>query len=240
MIKFFRKIRQRLLTDNKFSKYLLYAIGEIILVVIGILIALQIGNLNEQRKKYEQGIIQEKALKIDLQNDLEILKLDLEYITKEIKINNAYAERLSNLTSNIDTLVKIVRYEYYGGLNTLKELNKTTFNSLESTGEIALFEKDLAKNVQEYYTERNTMIATSNNNMRIYYNLLEPFMSKYPGYWFIIQGHLQDSYWKNANKKTIYSEFNGLLTVRLFNMEVRKNIVERLIDKTEILIDKLD
>jgi hypothetical protein len=42
MIKVFRKIRQKMLTENKFGKYLLYAIGEIILVVIGILIALQI------------------------------------------------------------------------------------------------------------------------------------------------------------------------------------------------------
>ncbi len=50
MIKFFRKIRQRLLTENKFSKYLLYAIGEIALVVIGILIALSINNWNEGRK----------------------------------------------------------------------------------------------------------------------------------------------------------------------------------------------
>lgn len=50
MIKFFRHIRQRLLSESKFSKYLLYAIGEIILVVIGILIALQINNWNEQRK----------------------------------------------------------------------------------------------------------------------------------------------------------------------------------------------
>ncbi len=50
MIKFFRKIRQRLLTENKFSKYLIYAIGEIILVVIGILIALQINNWNELNK----------------------------------------------------------------------------------------------------------------------------------------------------------------------------------------------
>ena len=47
MIKFFRKIRQKLLTENKFSKYLLYAIGEIVLVVIGILIALQIKNIGE-------------------------------------------------------------------------------------------------------------------------------------------------------------------------------------------------
>jgi hypothetical protein len=54
MIKFFRKIRQNLLVENRFNKpaspagrYLLYAIGEIILVVIGILIALQINNWNE-------------------------------------------------------------------------------------------------------------------------------------------------------------------------------------------------
>ncbi len=50
MIKFFRKIRQQLLSENKFSKYFLYAIGEIILVVIGILIALQINSWNEGRK----------------------------------------------------------------------------------------------------------------------------------------------------------------------------------------------
>ena len=50
MIKFFRKIRQKLLIENRFDKYLIYAIGEIILVVIGILIALYINNSNEQRK----------------------------------------------------------------------------------------------------------------------------------------------------------------------------------------------
>jgi hypothetical protein len=50
MIKFFRQIRQRLLTQNKISRYLLYAIGEIVLVVIGILIALQINNWNDQKR----------------------------------------------------------------------------------------------------------------------------------------------------------------------------------------------
>ena len=54
MIKFFRKIRQQFLTENKFSKYLLYAIGEVILVVIGILIALQINNWNERKKERAQ------------------------------------------------------------------------------------------------------------------------------------------------------------------------------------------
>ena len=50
MIKLFRRIRQNLIMENKTGKYLKYAIGEIVLVVIGILIALQINNWNEQRK----------------------------------------------------------------------------------------------------------------------------------------------------------------------------------------------
>lgn len=51
MIKFFRKIRQKLLSEGKTEKYLKYSIGEIVLVVIGILIALQINNWNENRKE---------------------------------------------------------------------------------------------------------------------------------------------------------------------------------------------
>jgi hypothetical protein len=50
MISFFRKIRQKLLEENKIGNYLKYAIGEIVLVVVGILIALQINTWNENRK----------------------------------------------------------------------------------------------------------------------------------------------------------------------------------------------
>jgi len=60
MIKFFRKIRQNLLSEGKTGKYLKYAIGEIILVVIGILIAVSINNWNEARK---DKITEQKVLK---------------------------------------------------------------------------------------------------------------------------------------------------------------------------------
>ncbi|MDO1501188.1 DUF6090 family protein [Winogradskyella maritima] len=69
MIKFFRNIRQKLLSENKFSKYLIYAIGEIILVVIGILIALSINNWNEERKQKAIEVSYLKRLLIDLEED---------------------------------------------------------------------------------------------------------------------------------------------------------------------------
>ncbi len=73
MIKFFRKIRQRLLTENKFSKYLIYAVGEILLVVIGILIALSINNWNESRKTRLQDFEFLNNLKVELSIDIAAL-----------------------------------------------------------------------------------------------------------------------------------------------------------------------
>lgn len=73
MIKFFRKIRQRLLTENKLRKYLFYAMGEIVLVVLGILIALQINNWNEDKKKEKQANIYLSDLKSDLNYDIKTL-----------------------------------------------------------------------------------------------------------------------------------------------------------------------
>ncbi|MDB9961166.1 DUF6090 family protein [Oceanihabitans sp.] len=74
MIKFFRKIRKRLLTENKFSKYLLYAIGEIILVVIGIMIALQVNNWNQTRIKFNNDLQMYSKLYDDLNS--EYLKIE--------------------------------------------------------------------------------------------------------------------------------------------------------------------
>ena len=79
MIRFFRTIRQKLLTENKFSKYLVYAVGEIVLVVIGILIALQINNWNEGRKElnYQDEVLNEinRALEDDIQRYRENLEI---------------------------------------------------------------------------------------------------------------------------------------------------------------------
>lgn len=68
MIKLFRHIRERMIKENRFSKYFLYATGEIVLVVIGILIALSINNWNNERKQttHEQKILKELLLNLQM------------------------------------------------------------------------------------------------------------------------------------------------------------------------------
>lgn len=93
MIKFFRRIRQQLLSENKFSKYLMYALGEIVLVVIGILIALQINNWNTQRH-----------LNTEEQAILKILKSEFSYNQEELARN---IEKASRLRSRSDSLMNL-------------------------------------------------------------------------------------------------------------------------------------
>lgn len=80
MIKFFRQIRQKLLQENRFSKYLLYAIGEIILVVIGILIALQINTWNEQQKTKEKELNYLALIKQEMTVNLRSIQLEHEVL----------------------------------------------------------------------------------------------------------------------------------------------------------------
>ena len=129
MIKFFRKIRQRLLTENKFRKYLLYAFGEIILVVIGILIALQVNNLNEKSKLNNETQEIFKSLNDEFKNNRAVLKERIDALEN----TNKYVKAVLDLTNsdesvlatiNIDSIINLSLF--YGNYNpansTIQEL----------------------------------------------------------------------------------------------------------------------
>ena len=133
-----------MLAENKFSKYLLYAIGEIILVVIGILIALQINNRNNiqimhrESNKFNQRLLAEVNGNIDLgigimaeiQNNINSSKEILDLFDKQFNDAN-----LKSLDSLIYIVIGSVRIEY--GIGTLSEgLN---------TGKVALINSDILK-----------------------------------------------------------------------------------------------
>ena len=101
MINFFRKIRYDLMEKNKTGKYLQYAFGEIILVVFGILIALQINNWNENRKLKSQELI-------ILQNFKESLKSDSSYRTIS---DQQYSKSRNSMDYLIDYMEKDLPYK---------------------------------------------------------------------------------------------------------------------------------
>ena len=104
MIKFFRKIRQNLLSEGKTGKYFKYAIGEIVLVMIGILLALQVNNWNEERKNTSIRKSYLENLKVDLKKDLENLER-LNTINTSAETEGFYlADFLDNNLVKVDTL----------------------------------------------------------------------------------------------------------------------------------------
>ncbi len=96
MLRFFSKIRQRLLGDNKFSTYLLYAVSEIVLVVIGILTAWQINNWNEDRKLVTKEIQILTDIRCNLEATLANLNLNLESNQDSLEHYRSFEYNLAN------------------------------------------------------------------------------------------------------------------------------------------------
>jgi hypothetical protein len=146
MIKFFRRIRQTLLSENRFTKYLIYAIGEIILVVIGILIALQINNWNETRKIKQ---VETEILNV-LVEDLNSAKVfSKQYILSE----QGYLDIIETIlnTDSIKTILNNTEKtkEYFNKAFWDFEIKIpviNTYSDLKNAGKIALIQNDSIRN----------------------------------------------------------------------------------------------
>ncbi|MGA7837505.1 MAG: DUF6090 family protein [Ignavibacteriaceae bacterium] len=111
-MKIFRNVRQKLAAENKVTAYLRYAIGEILLVVIGILIALQVNNWNELRKQNIADTEFLKGVKKDLIQDKQYIKLVLKEMDSKIEAfdllnSKVFLKSRDNNTTSIDSLLQI-------------------------------------------------------------------------------------------------------------------------------------
>jgi hypothetical protein len=142
MLRFFRKIRQSLLTENSFGKYFLYAIGEILLVVIGILIALQIDNWNESRKEAlrEQTLLHE--LKTNLETNVENLQSDIAIQVKGASAIHFLLDHLDNRKPYLDTLDYLFQEADFVPEAVL---SSSAFETLKSSG-MGLISNDSLRN----------------------------------------------------------------------------------------------
>jgi len=139
MIKFFRKIRQNLLMENKTGKYFKYAVGEIILVVIGILIALSINNWNENRKSAAQENLYLKRLLTENKEDINTFKNIILDLKKGIKNIENLSSILNNNNSDDNEVVTAANEFFeYGSEYPVFASSTSTFDDLSSTGNLKI------------------------------------------------------------------------------------------------------
>jgi len=175
MISFFRKIRQGLLAESRLSKYLLYALGEILLVVIGILLALQINTWNKERddRLEERGLLLrlEKELNRDLKeieevkNDSEVRILLALPVLDSLGQNNGQqvrnwtyygqAKKTYSGTSEVNGLSLGQSLFYVLARNKFNP-SRITFDEMQSTGKLALLRSDALRiALQQHYSDLN-------------------------------------------------------------------------------------
>ncbi len=149
MIKFFRKIRQKLVSDHNFSKYLLYAIGEIILVVIGILIAIQLNDFNENNKERNREISFLQKLKDDLVLDVQELS-QTDSILAVYQSNQDEAYRLFLKAKTAEDIMKVDSLMDFSW-NNITVNRKTYDEMLNTTGIYIIKNKVVLNQISDHY-----------------------------------------------------------------------------------------
>jgi len=176
MIKFFRKIRQNLLSEGKVGKYLKYAIGEIILVVIGILIALQVNNWNQNRQNNQKEIEILLGVEQELNNLIERLEFWAKYnktgerlTTEVLKFDQTNANK-KTMDSLFTSLIYVNVFDKGGGF----------LETLINDGRFELIKDDLIRQQLSRWPDRLEDIHTNDISIRgfVWHEII-PFLAEF-------------------------------------------------------------
>ncbi len=175
MPRIFNSIRQRLLKENRLTRYLVYAIGEIVLVVIGILIALSINTWNKGR----QDLQAQHELLQDLRDDLVIQQ---ELIAEQITFEEGFVSQIDSARGYERGRIGAVELQAILFRLTTRHTfvaNKATMSKMTSSGQIALIRNTSLENsiVRYYQLSDYTTTVTNNNNLFIVDMQYGPFVS---------------------------------------------------------------
>ncbi|MEH6619279.1 DUF6090 family protein [Maribacter arcticus] len=181
MIKFFRKIRQQLLIENKTGKYLKYAIGEIVLVVIGILIALQVNSWNEYRINSHLELQYLKRLERDMQESIRLTS-----IYKDFQV-----QATIEILAVIDIIKKcnLTEKDYHAFANGFFKVGKSsppilidgTIQELQSTGKLTIIRnvnlRDKMTKMMSEYQSKIVLMPYANSRMGNAVNYVDELVS---------------------------------------------------------------
>jgi len=257
MLKFFRKIRQNLIAENKLRKYVVYAVGEIMLVVIGILIALQLNTLNENKKN--RGYEREYLLRIKSDLNKDLTELEGHFKSDTLKLNSAtFLGRLMH-SDTIETKPEIILNHFFSNfrLNWFEGKN-VVFDEMKSSGKISLIVSDSVRNkIQNYYRLFDEVIKQENlnigfiikSNERISASVnIGPFIEfGMPKRWNASAKQLTMNDFSNIfnnfskNQKSLFSENYSLMKQQILGSNaIRLNLYEEGIQLTRLIDDYLE
>lgn len=241
MFKIFRRVRQALLSESKFSKYLLYALGEILLVMVGILLALQVNNWNEQRKDANLTDSYLVALQEDLTLDIENFEYQIDDLSFQLDQIDSLEEIMSQSSfsnSDFNDLIK----ENLDIIQTFENanLNNNTFLTLQNTGRVDLMDQAIQLKLMDLNSLQKVYQVMIEDNLQLKYNLSEDFISEVPFYFpeFQIQlnSEVENDIWNDVNwinaRRKYFTFLNTMKTVN----EVGIEITEELKLQTEDLL----
>lgn len=149
MIHFFRTIRQNLLAQGRVARYLAYALGEIVLVVIGILIALQLNNQNQKSQVRQLEIKYLKEIATNLKSDSADIAFNIEFNEIRLRSGQVVLKSLSDQGAYSDTL-----NQYFGNLlyTTRSVMNFSAYETLKSRGLEIISNDSLRKMITHLYS----------------------------------------------------------------------------------------
>lgn len=148
MLKFFRRIRQKLIEKGNLKRYMVYAIGEILLVMIGILLALQVNNWNETKKERKKETKLLSQLKSDLNYNLDEIKS----LYKGILIRSVAKDSIVSYLADVEIHTEELKmYLHQIQLSGIFNLANTTYKSIEAGGIDALSNDALRAKITDMY-----------------------------------------------------------------------------------------
>lgn len=235
MINFFRKIRYDLMDKNKTGKYFKYAIGEIFLVVIGILIALQINNWNENRKIKIKEIKSLIELRKDLIQNLNDINGNIISLQNCKKSNEIIIYHIENNVSYNDSLDYHFSMLYPFITFTI---NQTTYETLKQSGIELISNDSLRSSVSDIYSNRFKSYQTFENTYFVnhYINHIKPMIvSEFTSFRFTSYAHP-----KNYNQFIKNPEYKQILNMTIDISESFILMQSNLKTEVQNIIDSID
>jgi hypothetical protein len=222
------------------GKYFKYAIGEIILVVIGILIALSINNWNEDRKNKISWRSYTKSLIQDLEKDIITLKMVTNYIKNDSINSEKQNKRLSSKNATIDTLIKIARYEINPDNKSYRPPNNKTFLAMQANMSIELFDDKTYSLLLELHNTQIIAESIIKENNNVYLVQISNFATKYSLSEFnAITGHLSEEAWQNVDADDLYRKVEGLFSIKKVMNRYTYGRYMEVLEATEKALNRL-